>query len=137
MISANYGRMRIGRCVKAEEVDAHKAIVGDDPRYLGCSTDVLQKLDQKCTGRTDCEFRVYDIVDENMQPCFPGLKMYLEASYTCINGEYSNRKYPRNSNDSIIIIIQFMPTLYEPKRLTFHCLGHHVTFTFRHLSANG
>jgi len=86
MTSATYGRMRIGRCVKAEEVDAHKAIVGDDPRYLGCSADVLQKLDQKCSGKTDCKFRVYDILDENIQPCVPGLKLYLEASYKCIYG---------------------------------------------------
>lgn len=90
MQSAVYGRMRIGRCIEAEEVEA----IGDGPRQLACSVDVLSLLDSKCSGKTNCEIRVSDFSKENHQPCFPGLKMYLEASHECIKGKlYLNFSY--------------------------------------------
>jgi len=88
MRTAIYGRMRIGKCISAEEVAAHKTHVGDDPRYLGCSEDVLRILDEKCSGKVSCDVRVIEISDENIRPCFPGLKEYLEASFDCINSKY-------------------------------------------------
>lgn len=84
---ALYGRMRIGRCIKEKEVAALGPLVGEDPRYLGCSSDVIELLDRKCTLKTECDIRVIDISDENIQPCFPGLNVYLEARYSCISGE--------------------------------------------------
>jgi len=88
MQSATYGRMRIGRCITAEEVAAQRSLAGDDPRFLGCSEDVLSILDTKCSGKVMCEIRrLNDISDEKIQPCFPGLKMYLEINYRCINGK--------------------------------------------------
>lgn len=87
MQNATYGRMRIGRCLIAEEVDAHRAIVGDDPRYLGCYVNVLDLLDQSCSGKTYCEVRIAEINEGvNIAPCYPGLKAYLEASYDCVTG---------------------------------------------------
>jgi len=92
--SATYGRMRVGRCVKAEEVAAHKARGGDDPLYLGCSAEVLAILDQKCSGKAECDIRLSDIPDDKIQPCFPGLKMYLEISFECISSWSSCFLYP-------------------------------------------
>jgi len=86
MKTAAYGRMRIGRCVTAKEVDALGPLVGQDPPVIGCSADVLPALDRKCSGRSECEIRVADMSQENVTPCFPGLMVYLEVSYECING---------------------------------------------------
>lgn len=86
MERADYGRMRIGRCITAEEVDAHRSVAGDDPRYFGCSADVLVILHRKCSGRSECEVRSSEISAENIKPCFPGLSVYLEVSYSCITG---------------------------------------------------
>lgn len=85
MKSATYGRMRIGRCITAKEVEAQRLAVGDDPRYLGCSETVLSILDRKCSGKTECDVRVIDMALEDVEPCFPGLSGYLEVSYDCIS----------------------------------------------------
>lgn len=87
MKSATYGRMRIGRCITADEVEAQKSAVGDDPRYLGCSSDVLSLLDRKCSLKAECQVRLSDISAENIKPCFPGLISYLELSYGCLTGQ--------------------------------------------------
>src|SRR6218665_1324525 len=105
--------MRIGRCIAYEEVEAHRAIVGDDLRYLGCSTDVLPLLDRKCSGKNECEIRAIGMSLKNVTPCFPGLNLYLEVSYTCISG---------NHCDSIICL------LLEDNIFLLHCI------TFIHLN---
>jgi|SRR6218665_201615 len=81
MKSATYGRMRIGRCITAEEVD----ILGS--RYIGCSADVLALLDRKCSGKTECTVRIIDILAENVKPCAPGLSVYLEVDYVCVQSK--------------------------------------------------
>ena len=81
MKNATYGRMRIGRCITAEEVD------GLGSRHLGCSANVLTLLDNKCSGMTECDIRVVEISDHTVKPCFPGLTVYLEASYDCITSK--------------------------------------------------
>ena len=80
MKSATYGRMSIGRCITAGEI----AKLRD--HYLGCSDNILPFLDQKCSGKTDCEIRVIDISSANIDPC-PGLNVYLQASYDCISSK--------------------------------------------------
>lgn len=90
MKTATYGRMRIGRCITAKEVDALGPLVGQDARYLGCSANVLDVLDRKCSGSSECEIRVADMSQESVTPCFPGLMVYLEVSYECINGQCSS-----------------------------------------------
>lgn len=86
MKTAVYGRMRISRCLTAEEVDELRSGFGDDPRYFGCSADILDLLDRKCSGKIECDIRVNDISFENIKPCLPGLVVYLEVSYNCITG---------------------------------------------------
>ena len=54
MTSAVYGRMRIGRCLENEGQQLLTAL-GHDPKYLGCSADVLLLMDKKCSGRNQCE----------------------------------------------------------------------------------
>ena len=80
---AIYGRRRVGKCIKDTE-----AALSSDPRYIGCSADVLNILNAKCSGRKQCEIRIPDADLEHTEPCLPGLKMYLEVSYTCVEGEF-------------------------------------------------
>ena len=70
--SAQYGRMRIGRCV----LRAYGS--------LGCTTDVLDQLDRLCSGRQQCSFHVSSL--HNRHPCPQDLTPFLEASYYCQNG---------------------------------------------------
>lgn len=89
MRSAIYGRMRTGRCITQEEVAAQKLLAGEVPGVLGCSADVLEVLDRRCSGYVQCETRVIDLSLQNMKPCFPGLSVYLEASFECVPGKSS------------------------------------------------
>ena len=75
MKSARYGRMRLGRCVEAS--------LG----FLGCSANVLELSDWKCSGRQECDIRIPDPDFDGTKPCYKELKMYLEASYSCLKGE--------------------------------------------------
>jgi len=84
MLSARYGRMKIGRCIKREP--GFEPML-QDPRYLRCSADVLDIVSRICSGRTECSLRVRDQDFDNMKPCYDNLKMYLDASYMCINGK--------------------------------------------------
>ena len=73
---ARYGRMRVGRCVST------------DLGFVGCSVDVLQYADKKCSGQRSCEIKV---PDEGMsraarQSCTGELKPYLEINATCVSG---------------------------------------------------
>jgi len=87
MKSATYGRMRIGRCISSTGINARDPEVLKDPRYLGCSMNILDILDRKCSGKIECEIRVIDMALENIvPPCYPDLTVYLEVSYECING---------------------------------------------------
>jgi len=84
MLSARYGRMKVGRCV--EEEPGLETIMRD-PRYLGCFTDVMDVVSRQCSGRTQCTLRVNDQNFDNVKPCYANLKMYLEATYWCISGK--------------------------------------------------
>lgn len=75
METARYGRMRLGRCVK------------NDLGYVGCFTDVLDLVDSRCSGKSQCEFQIPDPELDKLQPCLEDLKSYLEASYRCVKGE--------------------------------------------------
>ena len=83
MLSAHYGRMKIGRCVKEEPA---LVSIMKDPRYLGCSTDVLRLVSRQCSGKSECTMRVNDQNFDNVEPCYDNLKMYLEATYVCLSG---------------------------------------------------
>lgn len=75
MEMAHYGRMRLGRCVKG------------DLGYIGCSADVLEVTDRKCSGRHRCEIRIPNEEFERTKPCYMELKAYFEAQYHCVKGE--------------------------------------------------
>jgi Galactose binding lectin domain len=83
ILTARYGRMKFGRCIE-EEPDF--ASMKDNPRFVGCSADVKRILDQQCSGLSECDVRVSSETFEGIKPCYAGLQMYLEASYTCIKG---------------------------------------------------
>ncbi|KAI0242194.1 hypothetical protein LSAT2_014422, partial [Lamellibrachia satsuma] len=72
MTHARYGRMQKGRCVKL------------DYGHLGCAADVIELMDTRCSGRTECEIRVPDMMLTSTRPCPDDLKPYLEASYQCV-----------------------------------------------------
>ncbi|KAK2156864.1 hypothetical protein LSH36_203g01055 [Paralvinella palmiformis] len=72
MENAVYGRMQIGRCVKRNY------------GHLGCSLDVLQYMDSECSGKRQCEFKIYDSRLRPMSPCPEDMASYLEASYKCL-----------------------------------------------------
>lgn len=74
MLSAEYGRMRIGRCVQ------------DGLGFLGCSSNVLSLADRKCSGRQSCRISIPDKDFDSTRPCNKEVKVYLEASYVCKSG---------------------------------------------------
>lgn len=78
---AIYGRRRVGKCIGSEEANLYK-----DPRYFGCSENVLHILDDRCSGRKECEIRIPDPELDGTRPCHRGLKMFLEVIYTCVEG---------------------------------------------------
>jgi len=73
MNEAQYGRLRIGRCVSR------------DYGFLGCTADVIDVLDRTCSGRRRCQLPVPQI-RQLVQPCPKDLTAYLEASYHCEKG---------------------------------------------------
>jgi len=70
---AQYGRLRIGRCVSR------------DYGFLGCTADVIDVLDRSCSGRRRCQLPVPH-VRQLVQPCPKDLTSYLEVSYHCETG---------------------------------------------------
>jgi len=83
MTSARWGRMKTGRCL--EEQSSLLALHQDDPLFLGCYEDVLSVLDAKCSGRSQCDVQVPNVLD-HIKPCYSELARYLEVSYTCVKG---------------------------------------------------
>ena len=75
MQQAQYGRMRIGRCVQM------------DRGALGCYSDELSTFDSLCSGQETCEVGIYDESKITTQlSCLNELKPYLEANYICQKG---------------------------------------------------
>ena len=74
LVSARYGRPRIGRCV---------------PRtlgYLGCVVDALSTLEGLCTDRHNCSVRVSDGRLRDLAPCPADVASHLEVDYRCLKG---------------------------------------------------
>jgi len=72
---ALYGRMRLSRCTKI------------DYGHIGCSSDVTELADVRCSGRQACEIAIPDALFAKSQPCPEDLKPYLEVGYTCLSGK--------------------------------------------------
>ena len=75
MLSARYGRMRFGRCMR------------EDHGSVGCSADVLAHMDRKCSGRRACQMTIPDATLHSSHQCPKEIMPYLEASYICIHGK--------------------------------------------------
>ena len=73
--SAQYGRMRVGRCVKV------------DLGYLGCSADVRHVIEFRCSGRPRCSVAVVDEELRTRSPCPSDVTWYLQVSYACVSGQ--------------------------------------------------
>lgn len=76
METARYGRMRAGRCASEEY------------GHVGCSQEVLEYTDSKCSGRRKCEIPVTGFVKDGIRPCPKDVTSFLEASYFCIDGKH-------------------------------------------------
>lgn len=74
MTHARYGRMRLSRCVR------------HDYGHVGCSSDVIDLVDTRCSARRQCSIRVPDSLLATTKPCPDDLKPYLEARYICVRG---------------------------------------------------
>lgn len=73
--SAQYGRMRVGRCVKV------------DLGYLGCAADVRHVIEARCSGRLRCSVAVGDVELRTRSPCPTDVTWYLQVSYACVTGQ--------------------------------------------------
>ena len=76
--SARYGLMKIGRCATK------------DYGSMGCSANVIDQLDEICSGRRQCRFVVPDERIRATRPCPKEFAPYLEVSYHCIDGTHSD-----------------------------------------------
>ena len=75
VLSAQYGRIRLGKCVS------------EDFANIICDNDVLPVLDAACSGRRTCSVRIEEPSFPNAPPCHNDLKSSLVASYTCLKGK--------------------------------------------------
>nr|UCK81583.1 Gal-binding and CUB domains containing receptor 17 [Arenicola marina] len=71
MDAARYGRMSLGRCATV------------DYGNLGCSVDVREYMDLRCSGRPHCSMKVPDDRMYEMKPCPKDVTPFLEAFYHC------------------------------------------------------
>ena len=82
---ALYGRMRVGRCIRESDAEELR-----DSIQIGCFTDVVSLVDGRCSGRQECEIRVPDLILQNATQCpLRTVAMYLEASYSCVEGKHA------------------------------------------------
>ena len=82
MTMAKYGRMRVGKCISEEE-----ASLGKDEKYIGCHRDVLKQMHERCSLEKECRMGIPNKELDKTRNCFPGLNLYLEAEYECLQGE--------------------------------------------------
>jgi len=72
--NAQYGRMRINRCVHT------------DYGYIGCGTDVTDVLVGTCSGRHRCRVVNIEALFAAWRVCPIDLKSYLQVNFSCIKG---------------------------------------------------
>lgn len=76
MTHAQFGQMRLGRCIEV------------DLGYVGCYGDVLGLLDRTCSGKTSCSVAVGGRDMASTSNCAKSLMQYLEADYKCVKGNH-------------------------------------------------
>ena len=82
MKHAVHGRMKEGRCLELDMA------AKQDPKYFGCSADVLEFMDGRCSGKPECKVPLNDqeLLRQNSS-CYKDLMKYLQSSYACVSGE--------------------------------------------------
>lgn len=83
MTTAQFGRMRVGRCITSDAFKLQQL----EPDSLGCAANVLEYFDHICSGKSACDVPVSNPDLYSYRPCSAQLTVYLEASYTCISGK--------------------------------------------------
>ena len=92
MSSAIYGRMKAGRCLEMDMA------AKQDPRWFGCSVDVLKFMDGKCSGKPECNVRVNDQeLLRQESSCYKDLMKYLESVHACVPGKYLFHSYKKST----------------------------------------
>lgn len=82
IISARYGRMRLGNCIRT--------LFSDNP----CFIDVLAYVDKLCGGQRACVILVPNRdLDMMPSPCSEDLKQFLEISYHYQEGKNASSAY--------------------------------------------
>lgn len=76
MDTAQYGLMRLGRCLKV-----------DYSKKLGCKADVLSTMDRLCSGKVTCLVRIPHEDIYSLNQCPQEFTSFLEASYECVRGK--------------------------------------------------
>ena len=77
--SAEYGRMKLGRCITKPN------------EFMGCTNDVLPLIDKWCSGRGECDVVVPNPELEKLnENCLEVLIKYLLVTYSCISGKGYN-----------------------------------------------
>ena len=81
MKTAFYGLMQLGKCLSI------------DSEHTGCLNNVLTYFDKKCSGKRTCSVDSLDksLVLLNVN-CPRQITPYMETTYTCVEGKYSNIK---------------------------------------------
>lgn len=74
ILDAQYGHIRIGKCIEA------------DLGLFGCKAEVTDILQAACNGKRSCEISVNDNRFRNTQPCQKGVTLQVEARYACLSG---------------------------------------------------
>ena len=110
---ALYGRMRTGKCVDAST-------------NLNCDVSVLSEVDERCSGRTQCNFDV--TVFANRKPCKKDYTPYLELAYKCVKGQNSSIRLTLSHNPfptSFPSLLLFIKATLDSSHLCPHliCFG--------------
>ena len=74
MQQAQYGRMRIGKCIE------------EDLGFLGCQVNILNHMDGFCSGKRQCNILITRQNIPTTEGCRKGLEKYLDASFECARG---------------------------------------------------
>ena len=73
---ALYGHLHQGRCIPR------------DTGLLGCQANIIEYLDDKCSGMRNCVLSTLEPSLRQLEPeCAVGLTSFLEVRYSCVSGK--------------------------------------------------
>ena len=84
IISAGYGRMHFGKCIKPKK--ELNQTTSDYPPYK-CRDDATVIVRGQCSGKSVCGIDIKDQIFKSvMKSCDDQYKNYLNVSYVCVTG---------------------------------------------------